>query len=252
MGSYDSEGVWHSEMEDFNNYHHIDWRSPDEKEYNTFKPSDKGGGGGPGINMGDLWDALLASSNSTHTPDFSQFDFMQFGGDDKSKANVYIETDGVGHVYLEIDGTVYSYGRYNGSYSPPLGSLGPYGDGILLKLDGNNAANFIKERNEKYPTSKFSVEVNGTQVKAYYGKLYNSGTPLEGKKGYYKYGRAVDVYSLVGPGGNNCTTITYKALNSGGARVKPAQTPAGMLYDFQQIEYVKRGYNPGRHIWGPK
>ncbi|GAB0156595.1 hypothetical protein CHRYSEOSP005_18610 [Chryseobacterium sp. Alg-005] len=25
MGSYDSEGVWHSEMEDFNNYHHINW-----------------------------------------------------------------------------------------------------------------------------------------------------------------------------------------------------------------------------------
>jgi len=68
---------------------------------------------------------------------------------EKSTANVYIETDGVGHVYVEIDGVVYSYGRYNGSYSPASGSLGPLGDGVLLKLDGENATNFIAERNAK-------------------------------------------------------------------------------------------------------
>ncbi len=38
--------------------------------------------------------------------------------------------DRVGHVYIEVDGVVYSYGRYNGSYSPASGSLGPYGDGV--------------------------------------------------------------------------------------------------------------------------
>ncbi len=44
--------------------------------------------------------------------------------------------DRVGHVYIEVDGVVYSYGRYNGSYSPASGSLGAYGDGVWMRLDG--------------------------------------------------------------------------------------------------------------------
>ncbi|MFP3596017.1 RHS repeat-associated core domain-containing protein [Chryseobacterium sp. SIMBA_029] len=170
----------------------------------------------------------------------------------KSTANIYIETDGVGHVFIEIDGVVYSYGRYDGSYSPASGSLAPLGDGVLLKLEGKNASNFIAERNAKYPTDKYSVKVDGAKVKAYYNERYNKGTPLAGKDGYYKYGRAIDKYNLMGPGGNNCTTITYKALNSGGANIKPAQTPAGLRYDLQQLEYYKQGYNPSQHLWGPK
>lgn len=168
----------------------------------------------------------------------------------KSSANVYIETDGVGHVFVEIDGTVYSYGRYDGSYSPASGSLAPLGDGVLLKLDGDNAQNFIAERTAKYPTDKYSVKVDGAKVKSYYNKLYNSGTALTGKDGYYKFGRAIDTYNLLGPGGNNCATITYKALNYGGANIGASQTPAGMRYNFQQAEYIKNGYNPG--LWGPR
>lgn len=170
----------------------------------------------------------------------------------KTYANVYIETDGVGHVYVEIDGVVYSYGRYDGSYSPESGSLAPMGDGVLLILEGENATNFIAERNAKYPTDKYSVKVDGEKVKAYYNKLYDSGTPLIGKDSYYKYGRAIDTYNLIGPGGNNCTTITYKALNFGGANILPAQTPWGMKYDFQQLQYYKQGYDPSRSIRGPK
>ncbi|MEL5903688.1 RHS repeat-associated core domain-containing protein [Elizabethkingia anophelis subsp. anophelis] len=173
-------------------------------------------------------------------------------GDGRSKANIYIETDGVGHVYIEVDGVVYSYGRYNGSYSPASGSLGPYGDGILMRLDGEKAANFITDRTSKYPTAKYSVEVDGGKVKSYYDKLYNRGKSLQGKTGYFKYGRVIDTYSLAGPGGNNCTTIVYKALNYGGANIGAPQTPAGILYNFRKADYIKQGYNPGRHIWGPK
>lgn len=158
----------------------------------------------------------------------------------KSTANVYVETDGASHVFVEIDGIVYSYGRYDGSYSPASGSLAPLGDGVLLKLEGKNATNFIAERNAKYPTDKYSVKVDGAKVKAYYNKLYNSGTPLTGKDGYYKYGRAIDTYNLMGPGGNNCTTITYKALNYGGANIRPAQTPAGMRYDFNNYNIINK------------
>jgi hypothetical protein len=173
-----------------------------------------------------------------------------YTGDDD--ANVYVEKDGVGHAYVEVDGTVYSFGRYNGSYSPASGSLGPLGDGVLLKLDGQIAANFISERTANYPTEKFTVKVNASKVKSYYNKLYKNGTPLQGKTGYYAYGRVIGTYNLVGSGGNNCTTLTYKALNYGGANIRPAQTPAGMLFDFRQINYINQGYNPSKVLWGPK
>ena len=126
------------------------------------------------------------------------------------------------------------------------------GDGVLLILEGENATNFIAERNAKYPTDKYSVKVDGEKVKAYYNKLYDSGTPLTGKDSYNKYGRAIDIYNLIGLGENNWTTITYKALNFGGAIILPAQTPWGMKYDFQQLQYYKQGYDPSRSIRGPK
>jgi hypothetical protein len=39
-------------------------------------------------------------------------------------------------------------------------------------------------------------------------------------------GRIIDTYNLVGPGGNNCSTISYKALRAGGANVGAWQSPA--------------------------
>ncbi|RKT01776.1 DUF6443 domain-containing protein [Chryseobacterium defluvii] len=83
MGSYDSEGVWHSEMEDFEKYHGLNSYSPFEKEHNTFKtPDGEGAGGGGGITIGDLMDALFPNSNEGYQPDFGKFDFEQFGLED--------------------------------------------------------------------------------------------------------------------------------------------------------------------------
>lgn len=110
-----------------------------------------------------------------------------------------------------------------------------------MRLDGEKAANFITDRTSKYPTAKYSVEVDGGKVKS-----------LQGKTGYFKYGRVIDTYSLAGPGGNNCTTIVYKALNYGCTNIGAPQTLAGILYNFRKADYIKQGYNPGRHIWGPK
>ena len=193
------------------------------------------GGVGAELAGGNFWQGAVTGgivaglNHAMHQVDFE---------DPKPKmteAHVYVENDGVGHVYLEVDGTVYSYGRYNGSYSPASGSLGPLGDGVLLKLEGKNAANFIAERTQKYPTSKYSVKVNASSTKAYYDKLYNSGTPLTGKHGFYSYGRSIDTYNLVGPGGNNCATLTYKAIRAGGTNVGAWQAPAD----------VNRYYNGG-------
>ncbi|MBB1139566.1 RHS repeat domain-containing protein [Myroides sp. WP-1] len=207
------------------------------------------GGGVSALTGGHFWEGAATAfyvsllNHSVHNANSKK-------GDKESTANVYIETDGVGHVYVEVDGVVYSYGRYNGSYSPASGSLGPYGDGVLLRLEGENALNFVAERTSKYPTSRFAVEVNGSKVKAYYDRMYNSGQKISGKSGYMSFARVVDTYGLIGPGGNNCTTITYKGLNKGGANINASQTPAGMLYDFQKLQSIKNGYNPS--FQGPK
>ena len=51
----------------------------------------------------------------------------------KDGATVYVESDGLGHAYLETKGTVFSYGRYDGSYSPSSGTFDLVGHGVLLK-----------------------------------------------------------------------------------------------------------------------
>nr|WP_317127677.1 RHS repeat-associated core domain-containing protein [Chryseobacterium daecheongense] len=80
MGSYDSEGVWHSEMEDFNNFHHLgsEYRQQDL----AIKRDESLGNGGGGITIGDLMDALFPNSGENYQPNFEQFDFGQFGADD--------------------------------------------------------------------------------------------------------------------------------------------------------------------------
>ncbi|ROH99379.1 RHS repeat-associated protein [Chryseobacterium daecheongense] len=86
MGSYDSNGVWHSEMEDFNNYHHINWRSPDKKGYNTFMTGDNSGGGGNGgIFTTDkmffaFFQDYLLNKNGSVGALFSMIDRLEAGG----------------------------------------------------------------------------------------------------------------------------------------------------------------------------
>jgi len=126
-------------------------------------------------------------------------------------ANVYIEKDGIGHAFIEVNGTVFSYGRYNGSYSPSMGRFGPAGPGVLIKYSGNKASQFINDRIAKYPTDVYSINSNSfdaTSAYNYLNGLYNSGTPNANGPGMI-----IDTYFIVG---NNCSTIVGNALNAGG------------------------------------
>ncbi|MDB5014256.1 MAG: hypothetical protein JWQ25_2458, partial [Daejeonella sp.] len=130
-------------------------------------------------------------------------------------ATVYVESDGVGHVYLEVNGTVFSYGRYDGSYSPSSGSLGPIGNGVLLKKDHSYAA----ERMKKYPTSVYQFpNASGAAIYNHLNGTWENGTPS--KHG----GMVVGTYVLAG---NNCSTTTCDALKIGGIDIPRIQTPAG-------------------------
>ncbi len=70
-------------------------------------------------------------------------------------ATVYVETDGIGHTYIEIDGTVFSYGRYNGSFSHNMRRLGPVGEGAI---------DFIIERTSAYPTEVYLVTSSNEKI----------------------------------------------------------------------------------------
>lgn len=166
-----------------------------------------------------------------------------------SSATVYIETDGLGHVYISVNGVVFSYGRYNGSYSPASGAFGPYGDGVLLKLEGQDATKFIRERMEAYPTNSFKInDLNIKSTFDYLNNLYLNGKPVNNIN--VQNGKIINMYSLIGPGGDNCTTIISRALEKGGVNIGIFQTPASMNSFFFNTNAIKNGYNPG--LWGPK
>lgn len=62
----------------------IIWESEYRQQDLAIKRDESLGNDGGGITIGDLMDALLVSGNSTYTPDFSQFDFTQFGAENGS------------------------------------------------------------------------------------------------------------------------------------------------------------------------
>jgi len=161
------------------------------------------------------------------------------------QANVYVETNGIGHVYIEVDGTVFSYGRYNGSYTPQSGRFGPVGEGVLYKYDGEDAAKFITQRKEESPTNSYSVSVDIGKTYSYLNSIYSNGKPNIDENG--KSGRVVDTYFLLG---NNCTTIVSRALQQGGLPIGIYQTPASLNLFFFNSNAIHQGYNPG--LWGPK
>ena len=158
-------------------------------------------------------------------------------GDDGVK--VYIETDGIGHAYIELNGTIYSYGRYNGSYSPSMGRFGPVGDGVLLKKTGKEAQDFIEKRTKKFPTKVYTYKkINTEKAVNYLEKLYNNGNLNPNGEG-----KIVDTYYLLG---NNCTTTVCNALRAGGINIDIIQTPMGFIdYNNKLMEGIPPSFNPG-------
>ncbi|WP_390452853.1 RHS repeat domain-containing protein, partial [Chryseobacterium sp. Alg-005] len=194
MGSYDSEGVWHSEMEDFNNYHHINWNAHDQ-EYNTFKPSDEGGGGGPGITMGDLWDALFAQSED-YTPNFEQFDFEQFGAEDccpDPAAPWFFDKKGeeLMNHWLGGSGKKLSF-AYDKNWTIYMSNNGFIKDELLKRAIARSYTMYSEGKTKYSETSgNFSFEIDNT---------YNTGYGMLHGTRYFsyvmngKYDKSIDSY----------------------------------------------------------
>ena len=164
---------------------------------------------------------------------------------EEGNAFVFVETDGIGHTYIMINETVFSYGRYNGSYSPASGAFGPIGDGVLLKYTDDKAQEFIRDHINKSPTNVYMIDnIDTDKVFGFFNELYKSGTRLANG------GKVVDTYYLFG---NNCTSQVCNGLRAGGSSIPVFQTPVRLDNFLMRIEKMKNGWNPGEYMpWVPK
>ena len=166
---------------------------------------------------------------------------------------LWTETTNFGHTWIttgEGDNMrVYSYGRYDNLKieKTKCRSLVIEGDGVLLRLSGEDAINYQKDKHETTnPISIVVPDISDTQMQDYFDEIFNSSQELPSKNTgkFYNNPNAhvVDTYNLFR---NNCTTTAVKAINSLGSSF------------FQEISipsfYNKGGnVNLNKQFWTPQ
>ena len=143
---------------------------------------------------------------------------VKFVDPDGRKPRIYIETQGVGHVFVTIgkgeNTIVYTYGRYGelGKDKSFLRSTTPTGDGILLKLMGEDAKEFIQEQmlGKKAVAFEFQNGSDDDIAKYFDAKFNNSDEiPSVGKYSGNENARIIDKYNLFS---NNCVTTSIEGV----------------------------------------
>ena len=148
---------------------------------------------------------------------------------------IYVETKGVGHAFVsvEVNGEliVYTYGRYLGGdkNKSALNSLDPTGKGVLIRLTGEDAKKYIKDKVGKMGASIYEFnDASDEKVMQYYENMFSLGTKLSdreaqlynnnpGNHGTSDDARVIDQYSLLS---NNCVTKSTNGIIRGGTKVR--------------------------------
>ncbi len=148
---------------------------------------------------------------------------------DGLEVRVYLEAPqyykgNVGHVFLSVgkgkDIVVYSYGRY-GALEKGKGKLNftnVRGEGVLRRLTGDAATNFIKSNLFDNSVRVFEIgDANENKIKKFFdNSFFNSGIPAsEGKYTNDPTAKVIDSYDLFS---NNCTTKTIEAISISGSK----------------------------------
>ena len=135
---------------------------------------------------------------------------------DGRKVYIFTETKGTGHTFVAIADskgiTVYTYGRYGDG-------LGPVGDGVLVRYNGDKAKNYIKSELYRMEAKAFQIkDASDSKVRNYFDSKYNvsSTGPDTNNPNVKKYGKVIDEYNLLN---NNCTTMSSDAIKAGGSTV---------------------------------
>ena len=134
-------------------------------------------------------------------------DPVNFVDPDGRVPRVYIQRNGLGHVFVTTHNgnntVVYSYGRY-GAISETSGSTSgrftPNGEGVLLRYEGQDAANFLSRVNNEGNFDIYTVNnASDEQTSKYYDDAFNNGTrPSDERKDSYndQNARVIDQCSL--------------------------------------------------------
>ncbi|WP_288764219.1 RHS repeat-associated core domain-containing protein, partial [uncultured Weeksella sp.] len=112
---------------------------------------------------------------------------------------------------------VYTYGRYGevGSDKGPLNGTNLSGEGVLIKLTGDDALNEISKYVDGYGAQVFQIgDANELDIAKFFDdKLSSSNTsPSKGKYKDSDNAKVIDEYNLLD---NNCTTITIDGIEAG-------------------------------------
>lgn len=136
---------------------------------------------------------------------------------------LYTETGGVGHTFVTVGSgdntTVYTYGRYGelGKDKPSARSTTPTGEGVMIKLSGTDATEYISHAITNDNAEAFEItDANGDQVSEFLDGQMDASTKTPGVGKYANDERAkvVDTYNL---SSNNCTTKSCDAVIAGGS-----------------------------------
>ncbi len=143
---------------------------------------------------------------------------------DGLELRIYTSTQGMtGHTFLSVgkgkDLVVYSYGQYGKPKYSTLGGFSPQGQGVLYRLTGERARNFVKQY-VKYEGAK-AYEINDAdenKVKQNMDAQFNAGTPAtEGRAKGDENAKVINnTYDLFD---DNCATNTCDGAQSGGTNL---------------------------------
>ena len=148
---------------------------------------------------------------------------------------IYVETKDFGHAFVsvEVNGKliVYTYGRYAGGdkNKSSFGSSDPTGMGVLVRLTGDAAQQYINHKVKDNHASTYEFcDASDEKVMQYYDNLFSSGKKLDSyeasryNNNSSNYGtsddaRVIDQYFLLN---NNCVTTSIKGIRKGGTKIR--------------------------------
>lgn len=132
-----------------------------------------------------------------------------------------METQGFGHVFVTTgtgnNTTVYTYGRYGelGKNKSSARSTTPTGEGVLIKLTGDEAKSFIQDQitNKGAVAFEFTKGSDEAVSKHFDGKFDSSNkTPAKGDYVGKENAKVIDTYNVLT---NNCVTTSVEGVQSG-------------------------------------
>lgn len=141
---------------------------------------------------------------------------------DGQTPRLYIQKSGIGHAFVTVgegrNTIVYTYGRYgalNESSGSDSGVLTPKGEGVLLRLTGDSAEDYLSSVQKEGYFDIFQInEADDSTVSSFYDEKFSAGSsPTEPTKSSFNNpnARVINTYSLFN---NNCVTTSLEGINS--------------------------------------